>query len=142
MIGKEFPLEYKERRKGHDGTITVHRTQETIQKSHASGQIPFVGLADEEGNLIGQIDLPFYCNHYHSNFNNTLLVGDEVGDLVLIDTLREKATIQTLCSHNTSWDTQHTHCHPTFNWNNEKILFTSDREGPCNLYLIELPKQT
>lgn len=146
-IGHEFwtsdgKIFFDNRRKGHDGTITVHRTQATIQNSHESGQIPFVGLVDDEGNLIRQIDLPFYCNHYHSNLDNTLLVGDEVEDLVLIDISGEKAMIKTLCSHHTSWNTQQTHCHPTFSWNNEKILFTSDREGSCNLYLIELPKQT
>nr|WP_106783487.1 oligogalacturonate lyase family protein [Lysinibacillus timonensis] len=144
-IGHEFwtndgKIFFDNRRKGHDGTITIHKTQATIQHSHASEQIPFVGLIDDEGNLIRQIDLPFYCNHYHSNLDNTLLVGDEVEDIVLIDLSGEKATIQPLCSHHTSWNTQQTHCHPTFSWNNEKILFTSDREGTCNLYLIELPK--
>ncbi|WP_121664853.1 oligogalacturonate lyase family protein [Metabacillus litoralis] len=144
-IGHEFwtsdgKIFFDNRRKGHDGTITIHKTQATIQNAPLSGQIPFVGLADDKGNLIKQIDLPFYCNHYHSNYNNTLLIGDEVDDLVLIDLSGEKATIKTLFSHNTSWNTQKTHCHPTFSWNNELILFTSDREGACNLYLIELPK--
>ncbi|MCM3160701.1 oligogalacturonate lyase family protein [Metabacillus litoralis] len=144
-IGHEFwtsdgKIFFDNRRKGHDGTITIHKTQATIQNAPLSGQIPFVGLADDKGNLIKQIDLPFYCNHYHSNHNNTLLIGDEVDDLVLIDLSGEKATMKTLCSHNTSWNTQKTHCHPTFSWNNELILFTSDREGACNLYLIELPK--
>lgn len=144
-IGHEFwtndgKIFFDNRRKGHDGTITVYKTQATIQNSNTSGQIPFVGLANEEGKIIRQIDLPFYCNHYHSNNDNTLLVGDEIEDLVLIDMSGEKATIKTLCSHHTSWNTQQTHCHPTFSWNNEKILFTSDREGTCNLYVIELPK--
>lgn len=144
-IGHEFwtndgKIFFDNRRKGHDGTITVYKTQATIQNSNTSGQIPFVGLANEEGKIIRQIDLPFYCNHYHSNNDNTLLVGDEIEDLVLIDMSGEKATIKTLCSHHTSWNTHQTHCHPTFSWNNEKILFTSDREGTCNLYVIELPK--
>lgn len=34
--------------------------------------------------------------------DNTLLVGDEIEDLVLIDMSGEKATIKTLCSHHTS----------------------------------------
>lgn len=144
-IGHEFwtndgKIFFDNRRKGHDGTITVYKTQATTQNLNTSGQIPFVGLANEEGKIIRQIDLPFYCNHYHSNNDNTLLVGDEIEDLVLIDMSGEKATIKTLCSHHTSWNTQQTHCHPTFSWNNEKILFTSDREGTCNLYVIELPK--
>lgn len=144
-IGHEFwtndgNIFFDNRRKGHDGTITIDKTQATIQQPSESGQIPFVGLADENGELIKKIDLPFYCNHYHSNKENTLLIGDEVEDLLLIDISGERATMKTLCTHNTSWNTQQTHCHPTFSWSNEKVLFTSDREGTCNLYLIEVPK--
>ncbi|KKK33655.1 hypothetical protein WQ57_23535 [Mesobacillus campisalis] len=145
-IGHEFwttdgKIFFDNRRKGHDGTITINKTQATIQSAEETGQIPFVGLADEKGTLLKKIDLPYYCNHYHSNRDNTLLVGDEVEDLVLIDISREQAEIQTLCTHGTSWNTQQTHCHPTFSWNNEKVLFTSDREGSCNLYLIDIPKR-
>jgi oligogalacturonide lyase len=144
-IGHEFwtsdgKIFFDNRRKGHDGTITVHKTQATIQKEEETGQIPFVGLADENGQLLRKIDLPYYCNHYHSNSDNTLLIGDEVEDLVLVDISGEQATIETVCSHYTSWNTQRTHCHPTFSWDNTKILFTSDRDGVCNLYLVELPK--
>ncbi|MEO2076808.1 MAG: oligogalacturonate lyase family protein [Bacillus sp. (in: firmicutes)] len=144
-IGHEFwtsdgNIFFDNRRKGHDGTITVHKTQATVQKEEDTGQVPFIGLADENGQLVRKIDLPYYCNHYHSNQKNTLLVGDEVEDLVLIDISGEKANIETLCTHKTSWNTQQTHCHPTFSWDNTKILFTSDRDGVCNLYLVELPK--
>ena len=144
-IGHEFwtndgKIFFDNRRKGHDGTITVHKTQATIQINLETKQVPFVGFVDEDGKLIRKIDLPFYCNHYHSNKENTLLVGDEVDDLVLIDISGETATIQTLCTHHTSWNTHQTHCHPTFSWDNEKILFTSDREGVCNIYLVEVPK--
>lgn len=144
-IGHEFwtndgKIFFDNRRKGHDGTITVHKTQATIEAPIETKQVPFVGFADENGQLIRKIDLPFYCNHYHSNKENTLLVGDEVDDLVLIDISGETATIQTLCTHNTSWNTHQTHCHPTFSWSNDKVLFTSDREGVCNIYLVELPK--
>jgi oligogalacturonide lyase len=141
-IGHEFwttdgNIFFDNRRKGHDGTITVNKTQATINKE-PTGQIPFIGLADSSGSIIRKIDLPYYCNHYHSNRTNTLLVGDEVEDLVLIDISKDEPTIKTLCTHMTSWNTQQTHCHPTFSWNNEKILFTYDREGTNNLYLVEI----
>ena len=47
--------------------------------------VPFVGLADRRGSVIRRIDMPYYCNHYHANPDNTWLVGDDVDDLVLID---------------------------------------------------------
>ncbi|KIL52123.1 oligogalacturonate lyase family protein [Jeotgalibacillus soli] len=141
-IGHEFWTEdekifFDNRRKGHDGTITINKTQ-VAEVPHDSDQTPFIGLADKQGHNITTIPLPFYCNHYHSNKDNTLLVGDGVEDLVLIDLSGEEAVMETLCSHETSWNTQQTHCHPTFSWDNRYILFTSDREGTCNLYLVDL----
>ncbi|MGE7602950.1 oligogalacturonate lyase family protein [Peribacillus sp. NPDC097675] len=144
-IGHEFwtfngLIFFDNRRKGHDGTITVHKTQATILEKSIK-DIPFVGLSNSKGVILKQYDLPSYCNHYHSNPNNTLLVGDEVEDLLLIHLQEDKVSIETLCTHKTSWNTQQTHCHPTFSWDGTQILFTSDRDGPCNLYLVKLDKE-
>lgn len=141
-VGHEFwtrdgLIFFDNRRKGHDGTITVNKTQATIQDEHTN-QVPYIGFVDKKGYIKRKLDLPYYCNHYHSNEQNTLLVGDEVEDLVLISIEGDKAEIETLCTHHTSWITQNTHCHPTFSWDNKNILFTSDRDGVCNLYLINL----
>lgn len=139
-VGHEFwtrdgKIFFDNRKKGHDGTITSDRKQATIQAVETD-QIPYVGLADKNGNVIKTIPMPYYCNHYHSNNDNTVLVGDEVDDLVLIDIKDDKPKLQTLCTHNTSWYTQRTHCHPTFSWGGDKILFASDRDGNCNLYIV------
>ena len=124
---------------GHDGTIPVSRTQAvTNDQAGKPGQVPYVGLANKTGEVIKRIEMPFYCNHYHANNDNTLLVGDEVDDLVLIDMATEPATLTTLVNHGTSWNGQYTHCHPTWSWDSTKILYTSDRDGKCNLYMIEL----
>ena len=61
--------------------------------------IPFVGLADRNGNVVKRIDMPYYCNHYHANPDNTILVGDDVDDLVLIDISGDKAELSVLCNH-------------------------------------------
>jgi oligogalacturonide lyase len=103
-----------------------------------STMIPFVGLADRHGNLVRRIDMPYYCNHYHGNPDNTMLVGDDVDDLVLIDISSDEARIELLCSHRTSWHTQTSHCHPTWSWDGSRILYASDRGGRVNLYLVEL----
>ena len=88
--------------------------------------------------MIKRIDMPYYCNHYHANPDNTVLVGDDVDDLVLIDISGEEATLETLCNHKTSWHSQSTHCHPTWSWDGSRILYASDFGGKVNLYLIEL----
>lgn len=142
-IGHEFwtrdgLIFFDNRRKGHDGTITSDRTQATVEHTEPDeSQTPYIGLADEKGEVLKTIPMPYYCNHYHADNDNTLLVGDQVDDLVLIDLRNEQTKLHTLCNHQTSWYTQHTHCHPTFSWNSEKILYTSDKGGACNLYLIE-----
>lgn len=142
-IGHEFwtrdgLIFFDNRMAGHDGTITVSKTQAVAAADQVKpGQIPFVGLADRTGKLLRRIDMPFYCNHYHANNDNSVLVGDAVEDLVLIDLKGEKPELTTLCYHGTSWNGGHTHCHPTYSWAADQILYTSDIDGLCNLYIVE-----
>lgn len=81
--------------------------------------------------------MPYYCNHYHANPDNTILVGDDVDDLVLIDISADEARLEVLCHHKTSWHTQSGHCHPTWSWDGSRILYASDVGGRVNLYLVE-----
>ncbi len=148
-IGHEFWTQdghifFDNRGPGHDGTITSDRTQAVATDVAVNEQtmVPFVGLVDRRGNLVRRLDMPYYCNHYHANPDNTMLVGDDVDDLVLIDIAGDAAgsaqgTIPTvLCTHGTSWHTQSSHCHPTWSWDGSRILYASDHGGRVNLYLI------
>jgi oligogalacturonide lyase len=144
-IGHEFWTQdgyifFDNRGPGHDGTITSSRTQAVATEVAVKAQhdfIPFVGMMDRSGNLVKRIDMPYYCNHYHANPDNTLLVGDDVEELVLIDISGEQAKLAVLCSHRTSWHTQSAHCHPTWSWDGKQILYASDEGGKVNLYLVE-----
>jgi len=142
-IGHEFwtrdgYIFFDDRGPGHDGTITSDWTQAvaTDVLVNQNTMIPFVGLADRQGNVVKRIDMPFYCNHYHANPDNTVLVGDDVDDLVLIDIAGKEAKLQVLCNHKTSWHTQSAHCHPTWSWDGKQILYASDQGGKVNLYLV------
>ncbi|MFN2153275.1 MAG: oligogalacturonate lyase family protein, partial [Anaerolineales bacterium] len=144
-VGHEFwtrdgYLFFDNRGPGHDGTITSDRTQAVateVAVKEQSDFIPFVGLADKNGEMIKRIDMPYYCNHYHANPDNTILVGDDVDDLVLIDISGEEAVLEVLCNHKTSWHTQSAHCHPTWSWDGRQILYASDFGGKINLYLVK-----
>jgi oligogalacturonide lyase len=145
-IGHEFwtvdgCVFFDNRGPGHDGTITSDRTQavatDTAVKQQ-DGFVPFVGLTDRFGNLLKCIDMPFYCNHYHANPSYTHLVGDDVDDLVLIDITQAQPKLEVLCNHKTSWHTQSSHCHPTWSWDGQRILYASDDGGKVNLYLLDL----
>ncbi len=143
-IGHEFWTQdsyifFDDRGPGHDGTITSSRTQAVATEVpvNANAMIPFVGLADCYGNVVRRVEMPFYCNHYHANPNNTILVGDDVDDLVLIDISGDEAKLSVLCHHKTSWHTQSSHCHPTWSWDGSRILYASDFGGKVNIYLVE-----
>ena len=142
-VGHEFWTQdgyifFDDRGPGHDGTITSDRTQAvaTHVAVKQSEMIPFVGLADRHGNVVKRIDMPYYCNHYHANPDNTILVGDDVDDLVLIDISGQEARLEVLCNHGTSWHTQTSHCHPTWSWDGSRILYASDAGGRVNLYIV------
>lgn len=144
-IGHEFwtqdgKLFFDNRGPGHDGTITSHRSQAVVTDVavNENAMTPFVGLMDKSGSLVRRLDMPFYCNHYHANPDNSLLVGDDVDALVLIDISGQEATQQVLCGHKTSWHTQSSHCHPTWDWDGSRILYASDQGGRVQLYLLDL----
>ena len=144
-IGHEFWTQdsyvfFDDRGPGHDGTITSDRTQAVAADIavNENDMVPFVGLIDRKGKLVRRIDMPFYCNHYHANPDNSVLVGDDVDALVLIDISGEQATLETLLYHGTSWHTQSAHCHPTWSWDGSRILYASDKGGRVNLYMVEL----
>jgi oligogalacturonide lyase len=144
-IGHEFwthdgLLFFDDRGPGHDGTITSDRTQAVATDTavNQNTMVPFVGLADRRGRIVRKIDMPFYCNHYHANPDHTVLVGDDVDDLVLIDISGEQAQLELLVgNHGTSWHTQSSHCHPTWSWDGAHILYASDQGGRVNLYLVD-----
>lgn len=143
-IGHEFWTQdsyifFDDRGPGHDGTITSSRTQAVVTdvSVNENVMIPFIGLADRYGNVVRRVDMPFYCNHYHANPDNTILVGDDVDDLVLIDISGDEAKLSVLCHHKTSWHTQSSHCHPTWSWDGTRILYASDCDGKVNIYLVE-----
>jgi len=143
-IGHEFwtrhgYIFFDNRGPGHDGTITSNRTQAVAGdvRVKQGAAIPFVGLVDWRGNLVKRINMPYYCNHYHANPDDTILVGDDVDDLVLIDISGEEAKLEVLCNHKTSWHTSSSHCHPTWSWDGSRILYASDYGGRVNLYLIK-----
>lgn len=80
--------------------------------------------------------------HFHSN-NRNLIVGDGTGShpYVLLwrwqgETIEEPRIV---CEHRSSFHIQQTHVHPRFSPNGKQILFTSDRSGYGNVFLVDVP---
>ena len=131
---------FDNRGRGHDGTITSDKGQAVTMSHDGPDDIPLVGFVDKDCKLLRTVELPYYCNHYHANKDNTKLVADAVDDIVLIDISGDEPHLDILCEHNTSWRWQAVHCHPTWSWSNNAILFASDRdrEGEPQLYLAKM----
>ncbi|MCU0489962.1 MAG: oligogalacturonate lyase family protein [Chloroflexaceae bacterium] len=145
-VGHEFwtmdgNIFFDNRGPGHDGTITSQRTQAVASEvsfHDHSGFQPYVGLLDGRGRLLRTFAMPFACNHYHANPAGTMLAGDDVDAIILIDISGETAQITPLWTHGTSWVCQESHCHPTWSWDGRRLLVASDRDGQVQLYLLEL----
>ncbi|MDR0929871.1 MAG: oligogalacturonate lyase family protein [Oscillospiraceae bacterium] len=142
-VGHEFFTQdglifFDNRGPGHDGTITSDLTQAVATEPVETDFIPYVGLADGSGQVLTTYPMPFYMNHYHANPDHSLLVGDAVRDLSLIDLTQSPAALTPLCHHGTSWHGQETHCHPTFSWDGKQVLFASDQTGKVQVYCVDI----
>lgn len=141
-VGHEFwtrdgLILFDNRGPGHDGTITSDKKQLCEEEKMEEGY-PYFGFADRSGNVLRTIPMPFYCNHYHANNDNTLFVGDAVEDILLIRAEGQKTEMKPLAKHNTTWKYQFSHCHPTFSWDGKKILYAAaSGEERCDLYLVD-----
>ena len=122
---------------GHDGTITSDKKQ-ICEETEIKEGYPYFGFADKNGKVLRTIPMPFYCNHYHTNNDNTFFTGDGVEDIMLIRINGQEAEMKPLAKHNTTWKYHRSHCHPTFSWDGRKILYTADRDDAnCDLYLVD-----
>ena len=143
-VGHEFWLQngdllFDNRMGGHDGTITSNKEQ-LDELEHESTDTPWFGIAGKDGEVYRKFDMPFYCNHYHSNPDATLFVGDALEDIVLIKVTPDgEAKAKSLAVHNTTWRFQRSHCHPTFSWDGTKILYAADTDRwHDNIFLVDL----
>lgn len=145
-VGHEFWSEggdiiFDNRRGGHDGTISNSKEQ-VYASEQVSDKVPYFGFAHRDGKVYKQIEMPFYCNHYFGNSDLSLFVGDAVEDIVLIKPSEDgKAQLKVLANHNTTWHYQRSHCHPTFSWDDRKILYSADTDRwHDNIFLVEVPE--
>ncbi|MCS7119931.1 MAG: oligogalacturonate lyase family protein [Nitrososphaerota archaeon] len=50
----------------------------------------------------------------------------------------EEAIVKRICKHDSSWQTQNSHPHPVITPDNKNVVFSSDRKGRCNLYMVPI----
>ena len=122
--------------------VTQWSTRETPTSSRS---VHYNAVVDPSGENLEMFryDGP-HPSHIQTSPDETLLVGDTChlpdvenprGMMSLVRHEGERAVMQPLCRHDTSWLTQHSHPHPVFTPDGEHVLFNSDREGNSNVYM-------
>ena len=125
---------------GHDGTITSDRTQAVAREVavNQNAMVPYVAFADARRRGGAKVDMPYYCNHYHANPDNTLLVGDDVDELVLIDISTGRHGRRRSAATGPRGRRSRATATPRGAGTGRRILYASDRGGRVNLYLLNL----
>lgn len=102
----------------------------------------FFGSIRYDNTEMEETDFSFDTWHSHADgFSQTVVDGK--GDVKTLCLWRKQETDydgpRVLCELRCSFHSQKVHAHPRFDAAGERLLFTSDRNGYGNLYLIELP---
>ncbi len=136
-VWKIRPRSHEGERVGHeywyaDGeTIGYHGTRKDGSA--------FLGHIRYDNTNQAEVNFSEHTGHIHSN-DKTLIVGDGGGVIKLWKwNGRTYDGPRILCEHNSSMKTQHSHPHPRFNAEGNKVIYTSDISGYCNIYLVDIP---
>ncbi|WP_208589617.1 oligogalacturonate lyase family protein [Gracilibacillus suaedae] len=104
----------------------------------------FFGKIHYRNTDLEEIEFSFRNWHAHSHgFSKVVIDGRSPLDKLIVweqvDGTFSNPKI--LCEHRCSFHVQKVHAHPQFNPDGTKLLFTSDKNGYGNLYLIDLPER-
>lgn len=110
----------------------------------------FLGYIKYDNSEKQEFNFPYQNMHIHSN-DATLIVGDgqqasayhgEAYQDCIFLWKQIKGKMEgpkILCKHRGSFHTQKVHVHPRFSPDGKNVLFTSDRNGYGDVYLVEVP---
>ncbi|MBM7573470.1 oligogalacturonate lyase family protein [Aquibacillus albus] len=103
----------------------------------------FFGKISYDNKNMEEIEFAFRNWHAHSHgFSKVVVDGRAPSDKLVIWSRQdgEFSGPKLLCEHRCSFHVQKVHAHPRFSPDGKKLLFTSDKNGYGNLYLIDLPE--
>lgn len=111
----------------------------------------FLGYTRFDNSETQEFEFPYQNMHIHSN-DSELIVGDgqqssayhgeRYQDCIF---LWKKTSVgmegpRILCKHRGSFQVQQLHVHPRLSHDGNQVLFTSDRNGYGNIYLVDVPE--
>lgn len=102
----------------------------------------FFGSIRYDNTGMEETEFPFDTWHSHADGRGQAVV-DGKGNIRTLCVWRKKDGIydgpRVLCELRCSFHSQKVHAHPRFNADGKRLLFTSDKNGYANLYLVEMP---
>jgi oligogalacturonide lyase len=102
----------------------------------------FFGKIRYDNENIEEVDFSFRNWHVHSHgFSKVVVDGRSPHDKIIIWQQGENgfSKPKILCEHRCSFHVQKVHAHPRFSPDGNQLLFTSDKNGYGNLYLVDVP---
>ncbi|MFS0615086.1 oligogalacturonate lyase family protein [Lederbergia ruris] len=102
----------------------------------------FFGKISFDNQHMEEVEFPFRNWHAQSNdFSKIVVDGRAPLDKLIVWSQEngEFTKPKVLCEHRCSFHVQKVHAHPRFSPGGDKLLFTSDKNGYGNLYLVNLP---
>lgn len=103
---------------------------------------PVFGIIRYDNTELDEAYFPRGSTHFHSN-DEKLIVGDGSRSDPYVYLWKRQGSEYTgprkLCLHRSSFHIQQCHVHPRFSPDGRQVLFTSDRIGYGNVYLVDVP---
>ncbi|MDL4842611.1 oligogalacturonate lyase family protein [Aquibacillus rhizosphaerae] len=102
----------------------------------------FFGKIRYDNTAMEEVEFDFINWHAHSFGFDKVVVDGRAPLHNLIVWQKENGVFskpKILCEHRCSFHVQKVHAHPRFTPSGDKLLFTSDRNGYGNIYLVDLP---
>ncbi|WP_077619397.1 oligogalacturonate lyase family protein [Bacillus sinesaloumensis] len=103
----------------------------------------FFGKIQYDNSNMEEVEFNFVNWHASSNdFSKIIVDGRAPLDKLIIWGKEDNqfTNPKVLCEHRCSFHVQKVHAHPRFTPDGTKLLFTSDKNGYGNLYLVDLPE--
>jgi oligogalacturonide lyase len=102
----------------------------------------FIGQIRPDNTGLEEVEFAFRNWHAHSNDFSQVVADGRAPLTVMVYWKREEGGFtgpKILCEHRCSFHTQNVHAHPRFSPDGTKLLFTTDKNGYGNLYLLDVP---